>query len=150
MKTITVNLYEFDELSEESQQKAIENLYDINVDYDWWDSTYDDAKNVHLKITGFNLDRANYCNAEYIYSASDTKKAILENHGKNCETYKTVKKYDLRKGEDEAEEMLKELSEDYKNILNEDYEYRTTREAIIETIKANEYTFEENGKLNNG
>lgn len=36
MRDITVTLYKFDELSEAAKDKAIENLYDINVDYEWW------------------------------------------------------------------------------------------------------------------
>ena len=57
MKTKTINLYSFDELREESKKKAIQNLWDINVDYDWWQFIYDDAKQIGLKLTGFDLDR---------------------------------------------------------------------------------------------
>lgn len=57
MKTKSYNVYKFNELSEESQQKAIENLYDINVDYDWWESTHEDAKTIGLEITEFDIDR---------------------------------------------------------------------------------------------
>jgi hypothetical protein len=62
MKTRTINVYEFSELSDEAKEKAIEKLYDINVDYDWWDSNYEDFENlcqalcidVDLKKTYFN------------------------------------------------------------------------------------------------
>lgn len=39
MKTKTIKLYTFDELSEEAKKKALEKLYDINVYDDYW---YDD------------------------------------------------------------------------------------------------------------
>jgi len=42
MKTIQVNLYEFAEMEEKAQQKAIEAHRYINVDYNWWDFIYDD------------------------------------------------------------------------------------------------------------
>jgi len=42
MKTIQLNLYEFAELEEQAQQKAIEAHRYINVDYGWWDFIYDD------------------------------------------------------------------------------------------------------------
>jgi hypothetical protein len=41
MKTVSVNLYTFDELGEDAQQKAIEDNREINVDYHgWWDFVY--------------------------------------------------------------------------------------------------------------
>ena len=43
MKTIETIVYQFDELTPEAQQKAIERLCSINVDFEWWDSTYEDA-----------------------------------------------------------------------------------------------------------
>jgi hypothetical protein len=62
MKTIEVKLYAFDELSEEAKETAIEKNYDINTDYEWWDSVYEDFSNlcgalgidVNLKKTYFN------------------------------------------------------------------------------------------------
>lgn len=176
MKTKVINLYSFDELSEEAQQKAIENLYDINIDYDWWDFTYDDAKEIGLKIEGFDLDRYRHATGYFLEDANTTANLILENHGNMCETYKTaegfltdwaelVKKYSDGKDLDrvteeneydfdnEADELeqkfLKSLLEDYSIILQKEYEYLTSDECIIETIKANKYTFTINGKLEN-
>ena len=40
MKTIETVVYDFDELSDEAKQKAINNLSDINVDYGWWEFQY--------------------------------------------------------------------------------------------------------------
>jgi len=38
MKTKTINLYEFDELSDSAKEKAISNLWDCNGDFnDWYD-----------------------------------------------------------------------------------------------------------------
>ncbi len=54
-------------------------------------------------------------------------------------------------GEDEATDILcdfkKALLEDYLIILKQEYEYLTSKEAIIESIEANEYEFDENGCL---
>ena len=57
METRTCNVYTFEELSPEGQRKAIERYYDINVDHEWWRYTYDDAEDIGLKITEFDLDR---------------------------------------------------------------------------------------------
>ncbi len=165
MKTITINLYSFEELSKEVQQKVLERLYDINVSYDWYEYEFEDAANVGLKLTEFNLDRANFCKGAFIQSAEATAEDIIENHGKDCETYKAAiefqKAYNAieikvtdeyeKDGEfeDLKDEFLKTLLEEYLIILKKEYEYRTSKEAIIETINSNDYTFEANGTMRN-
>jgi hypothetical protein len=165
MRTIVkeIEVYDFSELGKDAQDKAIENLYDLNVDSDWWDSVYVDAEDVGLKITGFDIDRGSYVKGYFIYSAVDTAKRIIEDHGKDCETYKTATAYlaeregiaqependDEIEGalDDLDEEFRKSILEDYRIMLKKDYEYLTSRESIIETIEANEYEFTANGKL---
>ena len=44
MRTISVNLFSFDELSEDIQSKVIDNFRDINVDHDWWEHVYEAFK----------------------------------------------------------------------------------------------------------
>ncbi len=176
MKTITkkYKVYTFNELSEDSQQKALGKLWDINVDYDWWESTYDDAKEIDLKITGFDIDRGAYCKGNFIDSAENTAHKIIDNHGPECETYKDsetylkdrdsiinnaerdqdgefINEYELdNKLDDLDSEYLKTILEDYRIILQKEYEYQTGRDAIIETINANEYTFLADGTMFNG
>jgi len=155
-----INLYSFSELSKESQEKAINNLSNINVDYQWWDSIYDDAKTIGLKITSFGLDRNRHCEGEFINDADFCANEILSNHGKECETYKTASNYldersklDIDEQEDELsaldEEFLNNILEDYSIILQNEYEYLQSDESIKETILANEYTFTESGKIEN-
>ena len=81
MRTIRTKVYKFSELSDKAKQKAIEKFYDINVDYDWWESVYEDAKNIGLKITGFDIDRASYCNGDFILSACEVAQNISNKHG---------------------------------------------------------------------
>lgn len=54
MRTITTEVYKFEELDEETQERVIENNRDINVDYQWWDFIYDDVKKIG-KILGINI-----------------------------------------------------------------------------------------------
>jgi hypothetical protein len=173
MKTITktYNVYKFDELTEEAKQKAIEKLRDINVDYEWWEYDYEDANIAGLQITSFNLDRNRHAKGEFIENACKCAQAIIENHGKDCETYQTTKRFlwERDKVINEAEkdehgdfkdesavdstldyvesEYLKSILEDYSMILQKEYEYRLSDEAVIETIKSNDYDFLENGSL---
>jgi len=56
MRQETINIYEFSELSEESQEKAIEKFREHNLDYEWWDFIYEDAKEI-AKLMGIEIDR---------------------------------------------------------------------------------------------
>jgi hypothetical protein len=167
MKQVTINLYSFGELSKENQDKAISNLSDINTSFDWWENTYEDAENIGLKLTGFDFDSASFVRdlqGEFINDAELTANAIIKEHGKDCETYKTAKVFlsDLKKqaklitnGTDGDTDSIADLESvflgdlliDYKNMLQEEYEYQSSEEAIKETIEANDYIFFEDGKL---
>lgn len=173
MRIKEIKVYPFDELSGDAKEKVIGNMADINVYYEWWDYIYEDAANVKLKLTGFDIDRASYCKGDFVEYAEDTAKAILEQHGEKCGTYSTAvtfladskalfiefpdkpddEGHDLNEdARNEAQEELNaeflySLLEDYRIILSKEYDYLTSEEAIIETIKANEYEFTEDGKL---
>lgn len=178
METKSYTVYKFNELTDEQKDKAIENLADINIDYEWWDYIDDDGQ---IKLREFDLDRGAYCKIEFIESAEATAQYIVENHGDMCDTYKTSKQFLKEraklqktlarlekefvplsgnvKKEIEAMEKVEfdigilnelyntDLSNDYLALLRRDYEYRTGREAIIETIEANEYDFTSDGKI---
>ena len=44
-------------------------------------------------------------------------------------------------------DFLHDLLEDYRIMLINEYDYLTSREAIVESIDANGYEFDENGNL---
>lgn len=169
MKTIEINLYKFDELSEEAQQKALEKLWDLNVHHGWWKFTYEDANNIGLDITDFDLYRKEI-RGEFNYSPYEVAQDILNDHGDTCETYRiaqdflnkwnpvfadyldeTSENFESYGLENEMQDMendfLKELLTEYLSILSKEYEYQTSEEAIKESIEANEYDFTENGEL---
>jgi len=160
MRTIETKIYQFHELSEEAKEKAIQNLSDINVMHQWWEFTCQDAENIGLKITGFELDRNRHCVGEFTIYPTECARLIVENHGETCKTYKIAKNY-LEEilvidetTEDEGQEeltdiqdnFLKDLLEEYSSILQQEYEYLTSEDSIIETIEANEYEFTEDGE----
>lgn len=174
MRTIQTTVYKFNELTEEGKQLAVKKLYDINVDYNWWQFVYDDANTVGLKISGFDIDRGEYVELELIDSARATAELILKNHGEECQTYKDAKQfltewsalvekysdgvnkdkvteeneYDFDSEADELErEYKKDIEHEYLKLLRNEYEYRTSDQAIIETIEANDYEFTEDGEL---
>lgn len=146
MKTVEINLFKYDEFSEEIKEKILQEHYDININHNWYDFTYEDAKEVGIKIKGFSLDRDRHIKGDPIEEYSEIKKLIINNHGKECETYKTVNNYDLRK-EGEGEKMFRSLLQDYLNLLEKEFEFLTSREGIEGAIRANEYDFTADGKM---
>lgn len=171
MKTVTkeYKVFEYVELSDKAKQKALEQVCEWNIDLDWWDQVYEDAEQVGIKITSFDIDRGNNIEGSIITSVPEVIETILGNHGEQCETYKTAKRYqqalktlgerpsesdenaDDGKWEDEREntdhEFLNDILEDYLVMLRRDYEYQTSKEALEETIEANELEFTEDGKI---
>ena len=161
MKTIQTTVYQFDELSDDAKESAIQNLSCINVDFEWWECTYEDAENIGIKLTSFDIE--SFCNGEFILSANEIALNISNNHGENCETFKTSELFmekwqplfdnymSTEEGEEELidceNEYLESMLEDYRIILSNEYDYQTSEEAIIETIKVNEYDFLDNGKM---
>lgn len=172
MRTVRTKVYKFHELSAEAKEKAISQYSDINVDYGWWNSVYEDASNIGLKINSFDLDRGNYCKGKFTENAYQVAEKIKTDHGEQCETYKTatqfitdwaalVKKhsdgistdkvaedneYEFDGEADELEKkFLKSICEDYRIMLSKEYDYLISNQAIIETIESNEYEFTKDG-----
>lgn len=164
--TVEKTIYKFKELSERAQENALSNLSETACDYEWWDCTFDDAATIGLKITSFDLDRNRHAEGKFINGPHNCAEAILKEHGENCETYKTAKDYlakregikkheaqfyddDARDAdlEELAEDFRKSLLEDYSIMLQKEYEYLTSREALLETIECNGYEFTEDGRL---
>jgi hypothetical protein len=169
MKQLTINAFTFDELSDKAKDKAREWMRNNGISLDeWWDSTYEDAKQAGIKIEGFDLGRAQSIDGK-VDQPETTAHYITKNHGEHCETYKTAAAYlkerdaviaAARKDEngdwlDENEldanldnvdeEFTRSILEDYRIILDKEHEYRLSDEAIDEDIQANEYLFTENG-----
>ena len=156
VETITRTLYAFDELPEAAQEKAIDRLYSLNVDHEWWEFQYEDAERVGLKITGFDIDRGNYCKAHFTLSPGRVAAKIIKEHGPKCETVTRAHEYlaavsgldpDAPEHDDASDEFLRALREEYLSMLRKEYEYLTSREAIVESIQANNYEFTEDGRL---
>jgi len=169
MKTKTINIYSFSELSDDAKQKAIENWRNTCEDdcYFVWEHIKEGAKEIGLIIQSLEDHRPN--RGEFKISANEVAANIFSNHGQQCETYKTAREfmdqwepffedymdknsegYESRENENKLQELedefLQSLLEDYRIMYNNEYEYQNSDEAITETIEANEHEFDENGK----
>lgn len=169
MKTVKLNVYQFDELSKAAKQVAIDNYRDINTDHDWWEWTYEDAANVGIEITGFDLGRGQDIDGKLTENLRDVCESIIAEHGDTCSTHKTAQKYYKQykvlavtlkllgdenddaymetadKMEDLEEEFKEAILKDYFKMLEDEYEYLQSDEAIIDTINANEYEYYKDG-----
>lgn len=173
MKTVEINLFKFDELSEEAKNVAIENFRESCLDEEWYCFIYEDAKQVGIKIESFDIYRGEI-SINLNYSLEDTAYKIIFEHGEYCDTYKAAKSFldnksnlvtkysngvDLERVSEENydlyDEEIEEFEQDFRNdlenaylsILRNEYEYQQSDEYIIEYIQANEYDFTEDGKI---
>ena len=166
METLTVNVYPFDELSEEAKDNAREWMRSCLDTNDCFGGTIEDAKQASLTIEGWDIGRGQVCELRFNDSAKATADLILANHGETCDTYSAAKDWkdkadalalrinagdiDEQDAQDEADEnkaeFLKELSECYLTMLTDEYEAAQEDEYIDEAIRINEYLFTEKGK----
>lgn len=172
MRTVEIKIYQFDELSPAAKEQA-RAWYRAGMMHDeWWQTEYDDADMIGMKLTGFDLDRNRHATGEFIQGAVNCAELIIKGHGKDCETHKTAAAFlsDLAKlnaeieavdGDDETNAeyedwqgkrreleagFLKSILADYAVCLQNEMEYLQSDESVDENIKANEYEFTEDGK----
>lgn len=143
----TVTSYKFDELSDDAKEAARDWYRAAAVDLGWWESTYEDAARIGLKITGFDLGRAQSIQGEFVLSPEDIASAIMREHSKDCETYKLADEYmSGKQTDDDADEFARAIKEEYWHILEKEAEYLTSDECVDESIRVNDYDFTESGK----
>lgn len=169
MRTKTITLYQYSELSDKAKEKA-RDWYRQGSDDDQfaWEQTQNDAKDIGLEILTLDQHRAN--EGRFIESALECAEKIVKNHGDTCETCKTAKMFiderdeivseaprnddnsdfkDESQLDDDLEELEKEflqsLLEDYRIMLDKEIEYQNSDECVSESIKSNEYEFTEDG-----
>lgn len=164
VKTITINLYSFDELTMDAQCTAIHNWKQDEdnelpqPDQDWDEWIKDHAKDMGIKITSFNTDH--YCKGNFTHNAEYTANLIQMHYQENKDhpLYLTVKVYEQEKsclfskqleaqldGEEvenphpdlklAEQELLYSLLEDFRIMLRDEWEYRTGNGAIEEQLQ---------------
>ena len=93
MKTVTIKLYGLNELSTESKERAMDNLYDINMRYEWWDEVYQDAKNAGIKIKSFQLGKGGEVDIQMVANPMVSARHIIENWHHESDGVACSKKY---------------------------------------------------------
>jgi hypothetical protein len=161
MRTITQNIYTFQELTPKVQEKVLYNNSDILVTRDWWtDTITEDAKGTaELDIQGFEVYRD--IAARFTINAKSSALRVVSEHGESCATYSIAKKFlsdleqlerkeDTSETEIELEELgdtyLKMISNQYLGILEREYNDLQSDEAIIDHFDNNNWEFYEDGR----
>lgn len=158
MRTVneTKTIYSFDDLTGKLLEKAVEKAFYINVeDPYWYECIYDDAAEIGFKIIEFDLGRGSCVKGRFLEDPLLVARKILKTHGIHCETYKTAAEFieTMDNLEDTEEKdrteyyFLEEISDCYYYILMRQYDYLTSKEAILETLETNEYEFLEDGSI---
>jgi hypothetical protein len=171
--TKTVTVYSFEELSPESQERAIDHFSDINVYHGWWEFVYEDAANIGIDITDFDDYR---CSGKMTKYFLDVIRLIKTNFAENVEVFKTacvhhgifidsfiefcrvnpdgLSRLELLEEFKDSDifysiekQFLSDILEDYRILLMKEYDYLTGLEQIKEAIIVNEYKFNENGTI---
>ena len=159
MRTESVSIFSVSELPETIKAKVLDKYrYEF---CSWFDvQAREDAKECsHMTIDEYDLDRS-YIICEFNKSAEDTAKTVLENHGKSCSSYTIAsnflsalsslesqpENYDSLTAMDFLEEnFLEDMGAYYLNMLQSEYDYMTSDEAVTELLESNGYEFLENG-----
>lgn len=157
METITLNIYKISELSGKAQTYVLDKYREVMTDYQWWDFIYEDAQRLGLEISAFDIYYKTI-SIEYTDDAEDTANKILSEWGQGTDMYLLastfLQEYTKLVTADEQDdddikhiqdEFLRELGEEFLSILDKEYEWRTSDEAITEYLEDNQYMFTANG-----
>ena len=162
-----INLYEFEELSPEVQEKVIDDFRDNN-DFDFLEDVLrgrlnDVLNENHIKINDLTLRYSLSYNqgdgfsfiGDFVYKNNCV--TIRKGHLANFYCHSGTNDIEiLDKNDEENEELEKEFSELYVNICKELEKYgyeviedENNEETIKERIKDNDYYFREDGTIEN-
>jgi hypothetical protein len=169
MRTETVNIYKFSELSDKAKDSARDWWREGALDHGWWESIYEDAERIGLKITGFDTGRSREITGDFTSTPEETADKVLAEHGDRCGTWaeanhykKTLAEFMATAEKDEDGELatyaleneregidrefLRALLEEYLSTLRKEEEYQLSDEVADEMIVVNEYEFTEDGR----
>lgn len=158
MKQITINAYQFNELSDKAQQKARHYYYE-NINYSWGDEHIEGVKRF---LALFNVTLINWAYDEYhAYFETNINDCKFQGFSKK-RVNALIKSFNVSYCADETlvvafnesysehgsirlaiQEALRQSSLDLKN----DIAYHYTDESMADYFEANEYYFTQDGKV---
>lgn len=155
MRIIETKAYQFQELDEQTKEKAIDNYRYISVeDGYWWEYIKDGLADVCIELGSFNIERESFAEI-HLEDFYDTCDLILKFEGENNEIYKiaeryieeynsikekidNLEQYENDYSDEEYEDKLMEYDEDL-NDLDEEYQKEFSEEVLLILRKEYEY-----------
>ena len=98
--TVITKVYPFDELSDEAKQAALEELWDLNVDHEWWDSDFEDIKAIatlmgigieNVYFSGFSSQGDGACFTGYYSYGKQSLEKVKDYAPQDEELYRIAK-----------------------------------------------------------
>ena len=145
MRTIEIQAYKFNELDEQTKLQVIKDNIYINVEFDWWDCTYETLRECGIKVNYFDTGRNNSCEISFLITAYEVATNIVDTFGEATDIVLYAKKF--IRGKYSFVYFKRCLESEILNWLRQEYEHLTSEEAIIETIEANDIEFTKEGEL---
>lgn len=169
--------FKFNELSDKAKDKAIRDNIEINIDYEWWEFTYEDFKRELAEIGisvddkhsfYFDIDRGSFfalnkpsidneklflkfCEVEL---RTKRAKEIINETGIQIQTQhhsgSRMTHYVTSNGYNEETDLTECLNNklgDFLSRLRSEYDYLISDKAIEETLISNDYDFTEDGEM---
>ena len=160
MRTITLNIYKFEELSAPAQKVAIRNHQHIEVDLiDWSYPIIEDAAlTSHIKITEFDLPYN--LRSKFITDARTSAQSIISEMPTDSPLYSIASKFlseqeslersqftsaarlDMERNEGLYQTKLEKY---YLKTLDQHYDYLTSDEGVQEYLRDSDFEFTADG-----
>ena len=155
MRIIETKVYQFDELDEQTKEKAIDNYRYISVENDfWYDCIKEILNSAGIELRSFDIDRGSFAEI-HLEDFYDTCKKIIDLHSEKCETYKIAERYieeynsikekmdNLEQYENDYsdEEHLNELMQLDKDLEDLDEEYQKEFSEEVLSMLRREYEY---------
>ena len=157
MRTATVELYQFNELSDEAKERAREWWRD-GLDYPWWSdakaSIMQFCDHFGVMVQGWSIGayepawiETNAANENFrgIKLKAINREAMPTGYCLDCALWQTF--YDEFKRTGSALYAFNEAIDAAVKGVREDMEYQYSDESVDEMLTINEYEFTENGKI---
>lgn len=156
MKTITINVYAFYELSESAKQKARDKYLTEYHEYSWLNEGKDSLKSF---CEYFNVDLKDYSVSPCSYSYVETNASNQNFRGVKLKTINRdymptgycmdcslwITFYDVFKATGNALQAFNEAIDQWVKDMISDMKYQDSDEYIDEHMTINEYEFDEKG-----
>lgn len=164
--TKTYTVYTFDELAPDIQAKVLDKNRYMNVDFEWWQWAFEDAAEIGVKITEFDLGYRGMIKGEFLLDAEQVASNIVKEYGDSSDCFNHARHFlsnltelGLNYGRDEQadiynekktdleEQFLHDILSHYHEMLIKESDWLTSNECLKECFITNNFEFTASGEI---